>query len=139
MQSKAEFRAIREMVGMTQATLAGALGVQERSVRRWESEEAPQMPPEDAWEFLWAAEDRQGEVIEYALAKLEMLDSPPRVQLPCWASQRDYEAFSTDAKHGVQGDYRMANANARVLAAILTEDGITVEFVDGKSNPALPR
>ena len=44
--NKAEFRAMREMVGMTQATLADALGVEVRSVKRWESPSAPQVPPE---------------------------------------------------------------------------------------------
>ena len=138
MQSKAEFRAIREMVGMTQATLAGALGVQERSVRRWESEEAPQMPPQDAWELLWAAEERQEQVIDYALRKLDE-SGAQAVRLPYWASQRDYSEHSTDSALGAQGDWRMANANARALASILSEEGIEVEWVDGKENPALPR
>lgn len=136
MQSKAEFRAIRELVGMTQASLADALGVQERSVRRWESEDAPQLPPDEAWQLLWSAEERQGQVIDFALRKVDE-SGAKLVRLPYWASQRDYSEHSTDAAHGIEGDYRMANANARALATILSGEGIEVEFVDGKQNPAL--
>jgi DNA-binding transcriptional regulator YiaG len=42
-RTKAEFRAIRETVGMTQGMLADALGVEQRSVRRWESPTVPRM------------------------------------------------------------------------------------------------
>lgn len=37
MRSKAEFRALRESVGMSQAGVARALGMTVRSVRRWET------------------------------------------------------------------------------------------------------
>ena len=41
MRTKAEFRAIREQLGMSQSVLADMMDVQDRSVRRWESPEAP--------------------------------------------------------------------------------------------------
>lgn len=142
MPSKTEFRAIRELVGMTQATLAEALGVQERSVRRWESLEAPQEPPEDAWELLGDAEKRQEEGLALALNKVDGVrdvigDGRLEVHIAYWASQSDYLEHSVDAKNGVAGDYRMANANARALCAILEAEGVEVVFQDGKENPAL--
>lgn len=135
MQSKAEFRAIREMVGMTQATLAGALGVQERSVRRWESEEAPQMPPEDAWRILQDAYDAQWEAVEAAVAKAEGIRAErgetAAVRIRYWPDAESYLERSTDSALGVAGDWRMANANARAAALALRGRGFAVEFVDG--------
>ena len=133
MRTKAEFRAIRETVGMTQAALADELGVQERSVKRWEGKDAPQVPPEDAWDVLGAALDRQREVVLFALSKVyeisdEMGDEPIHVSLPYWSCAEDYEASFTDAANGIHGDWRMANANARVLAAILWAEGVEVEW-----------
>lgn len=143
-RSKAEFRAIREMIGLTQAALASELGVEVRSVKRWESPEAPQTPPEDAWGVLDAAKAHQDEIIAFALEKVAELEDkmgePARkVSIPYWASAEDYRAHSTDAAAGVGGDWRMANANGRRLAAALMATGRLVEWQDGSANPARPR
>lgn len=143
-RSKAEFRAIREMTGLTQAGLASELGVEVRSVKRWESPEAPQVPPADAWAILDAAKARQDEIVAFSLAKVveledELGEEPAEVRLPYWASADDYGAHSTDAAAGVAGDWRMANANNRRLAAALMATGRIVEWQDGSANPARPR
>ena len=139
MRNKAEFRAIREAVGMTQAALADELGVEARSVKRWESPAAAQQPPQDAWDVLDAALDRQREFVGFALDKVhDVMDetggAPQSVVLTYWANADEYEAASTDAAMGVDGDWRMANANARALAAILWAEGVDVLW-DG-TNPA---
>ena len=69
----AEFRAIRETVGMTQGMLADALGVEPRSVRRWESPSAPQVPPQDAWDVLDSALDTQRQGIASALGEIDRM------------------------------------------------------------------
>ena len=135
MRSKAAFRATREMVGMTQAALADELGVEVRSVKRWESPSAPQVPPHDAWAILDAALERQREVVMFALGKVhDVMDetggAPQAVALPYWASAEDYLANSTDGMLGVAGDWRMANANARALACTLWADGLEVAWGD---------
>ena len=130
MRTKAEFHATREMVGMTQAALAKRLGVEVRSVKRWESESAPQQPPQAAWDVLDAALNVQCEVIDYALGKVEQ-SGATSVRLPYWASADDYAERSTDAALGVALDadsWRMANANSRAIAAILMLDGIAVTW-----------
>lgn len=137
-RTKAEFRAIRETVGMTQGALARELGVEVRSVKRWESPTAPQVPPQDAWDVLDAALSAQRRGIAAALGKVDELAKergayPKSVMLPYWSSQDSY-----DRDHYVDdgGDWRMANATNRTLAERLHERGIRVEWSDG---PTVPR
>lgn len=134
----AEFRAIRETVGMTQGMLADALGVEQRSVRRWESPTNGYMPPQDAWDVLDAALSAQRRGIAAALGKVDELAEehgsyPESVMLPYWSGQDAY-----DEGHYVDdgGDWRMANATSRMLAHALHERGIRVEWSDG---PTVPR
>ena len=138
MINKAAFRAIRESVGMTQQTLADELGVEVRSVKRWEREydNGWYQPPQDAWDVLRAAQERQRQAVETALGKVDEIDAavgrpPVSVALLYWLSEDDYLAFSTDAAHGVAGDWRMANANARAVAVALNVIGVDVEWRNG--------
>ena len=121
MRDKSEFKARREMVGMSQQALADALHVDKRSVQRWESPNNEWMPPADAWEIIDDASERQRWTIETALEIARDHDETP-VSLTYWKSQADYER----AGHG--GDYQMANANARMIAAILDGEGRAVSF-----------
>lgn len=134
----AEFRAIRETVGMTQGMLAAKLGVEPRSVRRWESPTNDYYPPQDAWDALDAALDTQRRGIAAALGKVDEIAKergayPKSVMLPYWTSQDAY-----DEGHYVDdgGDLRMANATNLLLAYALHERGIRVEWADG---PTVPR
>lgn len=133
----AEFRAIRETVGMTQGMLAAELGVEPRSVRRWESPSAPQVPPQNAWDVLDYALDTQRQAVAAALGEVDRMAQergayPDHVALPYWPSQAAY-----DAGHYVDdgGDWRMINATNRVLAYALHERGIDVEWSDGPTVP----
>jgi len=138
-RSLAEFRAIRETVGMTQGMLAAELGVEPRSVRRWESPGYEgYRPPRDAWDALDAALDAQRRGVDAALGKVDEIAKergayPNSVRLPYWTSQEAY-----DEGHYVDdgGDWRMANATNRLLAYALHERGIRVEWADG---PTVPR
>lgn len=137
-RTKAEFRAIRETVGMTQGMLADALGVEQRSVRRWESPTNDYYPPQDAWDALDAALSAQRRGIAAALGKVDELAEehgsyPKSVMLPYWSSQDAYDDWHY-ADDG--GDWRMANATNRLLAHVLHERGIRVEWSDG---PTVPR
>ena len=135
----AEFRAIRDTVGMTQGMLAEELGVNPRSVRRWESSDCEAYkPPQDAWDVLDDALDTQRRGIAAALDRLDEIakergTAPDAVQLPYWPSQAAY-----DAGHYVDddGDWRMVNSTNRMLAYALHERGIRVEWTDG---PTVPR
>lgn len=134
----AEFRAIRETVGMTQGMLADALGVEPRSVRRWESPSAPQVPPQDAWDVLDAALSNQRHAVAAALGEVDRIAQeqgtyPENAALPYWTSQ---EAYDSGHYTGADGqDWRMANATLRVLAYALHERGIAVVWNDGPTVP----
>lgn len=132
-RTKAAFRATREMVGMTQAALADKLGVEVRSVKRWESPTAPQVPPPDAWAILDAALERQRDVVRYGRANVhdiidERGEHPTAVMLPYYSSAEEWAAFCRGMRQTV--DWRMTNANARALACVLWADGLEVTWGD---------
>ena len=60
-ETKAAFRAMRETSGASQTALAEALGVNVRTVKRWETPGQPE-PPRDAWRLVeaWHADAVQG-------------------------------------------------------------------------------
>lgn len=137
-RTKAEFRAIRETVGMTQGALARELGVEVRSVKRWESPTASQVPPQDAWDVLDAALSAQRRGIATALGRVDEIAKergayPKSVMLPYWTSQ---DAYDEGHYVGDGGDWRMANATNRMLAERLHERGIRAKWTDG---PTVPR
>ncbi len=140
-RTKNEFRAIRERVGITQAYMAHAMGVAQRSVRYWEDADSGRNPPQAAWNILDDALREQQRGIAFAMQKVDEIvaeagDSPNEVQLPYWLCESDYLSNSTDAKLGVTGDWRMANANNLALSIRLEERGILVTWTNG--NPARP-
>ena len=87
------------------------------------------------WETLEMAKAKQDAAIDAALERYDMLrdalpdDETPVVELRYWTSEREYLENSTDSALGVAGDWRMANANSRRLAAILESEGATVRWV----------
>lgn len=133
-RSKAEFRALREMVGMTQQHMARLLDVEVRSVKRWESSSMPTYhAPQDAWDILDDAIAIQRRAVSFALGKVDEIaqdagHDPATVELVYWASQEDYKTH-----HSVDdgGDWRQANANSRLVAFALHERGIAVRWISG--------
>lgn len=128
---KAEFRGLRETVGITQAHLAGMLGVATRSVKRWESPAYPgYTPPQDAWRALDDAVAAQRDAIETALdiveERTEELGDPGEVTLIYWTSEEDYRTHHTPPDDGT---WHLANANNRAVYAALTALGYKVRFV----------
>lgn len=140
-RTKAQFRAMRERVGMTRETMAELIGVSVRSVRYWETIDSKRFPPQDAWDVLDDALEHQRAIITFTLNKVteiikEMGETPEAIRLPYWLSRKQYEEGSEDSKYGLNGDWHMANANAQTIAIILETQGIDVEWED--FNPANP-
>ena len=130
-RSKTNFRAIREMLGMSQQLMADLLDVDVRSVKRWESPKAVgYKAPDDAWDLLNEWRQRQNWVIEATLDNLgeveeEMGGKPRTVRLSYWFSAEEYESF-----HPGEGPYwQMANANSRAVAVNLSPDIYDVDFI----------
>lgn len=133
----AEFRAMREQVGMSQQDVADALGVRVLSVKRWENPEYPFEIPDDAWDVLDAAYGMQQQQVEYAvdsaIAAVEATrkQSDMDVLLRYWRTQSDYDAAHPDEP----GPYGQANAVARAAAERLRTLGFEVSFTYGQTVP----
>ena len=128
-RTKADFAALRETVGLTQANLADDLGVQARSVRRWEQPgQEGYEPPADAWDMLDSYADLQRQMVDHARETVmrtgeEAGHQPDEVVLTYYRSQEQYDELGRD-----EGWYGVANANARAVAAELARYGLSVRF-----------
>lgn len=137
MRTKATYKALREHVGMSHAHLGQLLGVSDRTVKRWEDDRYND-PPNDAWEILIQLRERQLAMVDYAIEAAQK-SGVEKVSLNYYRTQAQYDIAGRD-----EGDYRMANANARVVADALEIMGFEVtyaypdepEYVDTPRNDA---
>ena len=136
MRSKREFKFLREQVGYRQIDLAREMGISERSVKRWEDVKSENYhAPEAAWEILDKAVDLQMLVVEDSLSRIdeaiEKFGYPNNIQLIYWMNQDEYDQY-----HCIEdgGDWRQANANNRIIAYILMEQGFNIEWIEASEN-----
>lgn len=128
-RTKADFAALRETVGLTQANLADDLGVNPRSVRRWEQPgQEGYEPPAEAWEVLDRYADLRRRMVDHARETVmqageRMGGQPGQVVLTYYRSQEQYDDLGRD-----EGWYGVANANARAVASELAHYGVTACF-----------
>lgn len=128
-RTKADFAALRETVGLTQANLADDLGVNPRSVRRWEQPgQEGYEPPAEAWEVLDRYADLQRRMVDHARETVMRAGDgagrqPDEVVLTYYRFQEQYDDLGRDA-----GWYGVANANARAVAAELAHYGVRACF-----------
>lgn len=118
---KADFRARREMLGLTQQDVADEADVNVSTVKRWEK---PGYfgAPDDVWAWLEDCERAQAEVVDIAVSAA-VAHGPGPVQITYYRSQEQYDALGRDP-----GPFGMANANARMVASRLRSLGREVDF-----------
>ena len=124
--TKADFRAIRETIGLTQGDVAKALGVALRTVKRWEHPDW-QEPPEDAEAWLLGMLERHDalvdEAVDRVLAIAAKRGAPDVVSITYYRDQAQHDAHGREP-----GPYGFANSVAREVALDLAGEGIETEF-----------
>lgn len=123
-RSKAEFRAMRETLGITQQSLAARVGVKPLSVKRWESPKYEQHAPERVWILLDDLMHEHEQAVAQALAQ-----AGERETLCYWMSAHDY----ADRELVLPEDpmtWTEANAAQRSAAEALRLAGVDVSWVD---------
>ena len=124
-KTKAAFRAMREVCGLSQQDVADEAGVRVLSVKRWENPNEPNMPPDDVWAFLLACRD---ELIATAKAMADSARDLPgnRAVLTYYRDQAQLDAVQLST--GNDRPVGFANAITRRAAALLEVSGFQVEF-----------
>ena len=119
-KTKANFRAVRDTLGLSQQDVADIADVAVLTVKRWEKPGNSWMPPDDVWEWLIHLLDVQHATVGIAL---DAADGHDAVQLTYYRSQEQYDALGRD-----DGPVGMANANTRLTASLLMLAGRSVSF-----------
>lgn len=127
-RTRGEFKARREMAGLSQQDVSAALGVNIRTVKRWENPSFPYMPPEDAWKAVDDALDAQRRQVAYAVSTVEeqterLGHAPEEVRITYYRDQAMYDEHGRDA-----GPVGQANAAARAAAAAIEAMGVRAAF-----------
>ena len=128
--TKANLRALRETIGMSQQLLADMLKVDVRSVKRWEAPNNSWEPPEDAFRLLERYYQLQSDQLDDALDKadavMDMADGKPQATaLNYYTSQGEYEAVHP----GEGAMWQMVNATTRLIGIHLDAMGWEVDYV----------
>lgn len=121
-KTHAGFRALRESLGLSLSDVADAMGVRERSVRRWEAC-GDNYPPDDAWEWLDGMQRRFDEGVDASLDAAEE-SGAKRMSITYYRSQEEYDAFGRDAE-----PYGFVNAISREVALTLEANGVEVALM----------
>ena len=126
-RTHAGFRALRESIGFSQADVALECGVQERTVRRWETPRN-KLAPADAWWLLEHMQAVFAKGVAAAVAQVadiaEEAGRPPKdVKLTYYRSQEQYDELGPD-----DGSFGFCNAMTREVARKLRQSGIAAEI-----------
>ena len=123
--SKANFRVMREVCGLSQQDVADALGVRVLTVKRWERPGWPD-PPADAWEYVGVSLDAHDAAVTsmaaVALARRDT-DGVEEVAITYYRDQAQYDAFGRDP-----GPVGVVNARARSVGELLSREGFEVSY-----------
>lgn len=125
--TKAQFKAIRERVGLSQEAVANALGNAVRTVKRWEDPNY-QQPPADAWAYLEQALKQHVQAVNKSVDMVKQIGEktgnlPDHVDLLYYKTQHQYDLYGRDP-----GSYMMVNARTREIAVRLEQLGVEARF-----------
>lgn len=121
MITAADFRAMREGLGLSQADVAKAMMVNAQTVKRWENGRYP--VPDDAWRWLKRVKQSSDCAVNDAFSSLVESGASGTVHVTYYRTQDEFDAFGRDV-----GFFGVANANSRKVAELLERRGIRCEF-----------
>lgn len=125
-RTKADFRALREYLGMTQQDVADEAGVSVRTVKRWESPDG-QDAPDDVLSYLMACRTAMdADVALYLDVVHKEADKGATVMVPYYRTQEDLD--SVQIKQGADLPVGYVNALSRRIAERLSGEGYDVSF-----------
>lgn len=123
-KTTANFRALRELCGVTQQHAADALGVRALTVKRWEKGETP--IPGDAMEWLMGCVEEHDAGVVENLGRL--LAALPADGEACLTYYRTQDQADSEAHPEQAGPYGFLNAVTRSTAERLVAMGYRVSF-----------
>lgn len=123
-RSKAGFRVLRELVGLTQSALARMVGVNVQTVKYWENPDKPKWKPnERAWELVVRFLRQQAYTVKYFIENLDDMHSEGEpVVFKYYRSQADYDRLVGDGRF-----FGVMNAVTRAYVQALLSTGVGVE------------
>lgn len=123
-KTTANFRALREMCGVTQQQAADALGVRVLTVKRWEKGETP--IPDDAMGWLMECVAEHDAGVSESLGRI--LAALPAGGEVCMTYYRTQEQADAEAYPEQAGPYGFLNSITRSTAERLVAMGHRVSF-----------
>lgn len=118
----AQFRAMRETLGLSQEDVGDAVGVDREGVESWEAGEYP--ISDDVAEWISCEKAVADYAVNSAIGGILALpERPATVSLTYCRTQKGYDKFGRG-----DGPFVIGNANARRVAAALEAEGIDCEF-----------
>lgn len=122
----ANFRAMREMCGITQQETADAMGVRILTVKRWEKGDTPL--PDDALEWMRGCMSSHVEAVDSEVERMTSMASPP--QAVCLTYYRTQEQADLDAglMGGEAAPFQYINAIYRSVGERLNALGYLVSY-----------
>lgn len=120
-RGKADFKALREDLGLSQQDVACAAKVSVATVKKWERPGCAE-PPNNVWEWLEERERIRSEKVDRIVIDTVLHGDGGCSQLVYFRTQEQHEAM------GGRGPYGAANADARLIARTLRSLGFETGF-----------
>lgn len=126
----AEFRALRELLGLTQNNIGDALGRTRMTVKYWENPDCTTNPPDFAWEYMKKRKESQVELIAKFIDEAEKTattndEGKKTARLLFYRDQAHYDVNHPEEEKEI---YDSANAAACTAAVMLILKGYEIEW-----------
>ena len=144
-RSKADFQALRDLVGLDQVDVADALGVKPVTIRKWEDPQAFALPRKAAWLFLEDVADiierKSADLAARALEAAQRARAdgrePAPVLLTYWRTREDWDnsPISHPDETVIGNHWKIENTITRTTALRLVKDDTPFSIVYAQPRP----